>query len=198
MANGRLTPHQSRFISEYLLCMNATRAAIRAGYSPKTARQMGYENLTKPYIKDEIERIFMEQKMSPDEIMARLADQARGDMGDLLDESTMTINWRGALDAGKTHLVKKIKQTIITTEDHQTEILELELHDAQKALVSLGRTYALFADKLKLETWQDRAIEDIRNGVIIYQDLEEEFDSDLAAQLFARAGVRISLPENTE
>ncbi len=46
----KLTPKQARFVSEYLVDLNATQAAIRAGYSRKTARAMGSENLTKPAI----------------------------------------------------------------------------------------------------------------------------------------------------
>lgn len=45
-----LTPKQQRFVEEYLIDMNATQAAIRAGYSEKTARAIGSENLTKPDI----------------------------------------------------------------------------------------------------------------------------------------------------
>jgi phage terminase small subunit len=45
-----LTPKQSRFVEEYLIDLNATQAAIRAGYSKKTAGQVGYENLRKPEI----------------------------------------------------------------------------------------------------------------------------------------------------
>ena len=45
-----LTAKQKRFIDEYLLDLNATQAAIRAGYSEKTAKEIGYENLTKPHI----------------------------------------------------------------------------------------------------------------------------------------------------
>lgn len=45
-----LTPKQARFVEEYLIDLNATRAAIRSGYSEKTARQTGAENLSKPDI----------------------------------------------------------------------------------------------------------------------------------------------------
>lgn len=45
-----LTPKQQRFVDEYCLDLNATQAAIRAGYSQKTAKQMGSENLSKPDI----------------------------------------------------------------------------------------------------------------------------------------------------
>ena len=45
-----LTDLQQRFVDEYLVDLNGTQAAIRAGYSPDTARQMASENLSKPYI----------------------------------------------------------------------------------------------------------------------------------------------------
>lgn len=45
-----LTPKQQRFVEEYLVDLNATQAAIRAGYSRKTARKIGSENLSKPDI----------------------------------------------------------------------------------------------------------------------------------------------------
>lgn len=49
-----MTPKQQRFVEEYLIDLNATQAAIRAGYSQKTAQQIGAENLTKPVIADAI------------------------------------------------------------------------------------------------------------------------------------------------
>lgn len=51
---SKLTPKQERFVSEYLIDLNATQAAIRAGYSEKTARQAGSENLSKPDIAEAI------------------------------------------------------------------------------------------------------------------------------------------------
>ena len=50
----RWTEKQRRFVSEYLVDVNATQAAIRSGYSKRTARAIGYENLTKPHIAAEI------------------------------------------------------------------------------------------------------------------------------------------------
>lgn len=52
----KLRPRELRFVEEYLIDLNATQAAIRAGYSPKTASVIGYENINKPHIRVEIER----------------------------------------------------------------------------------------------------------------------------------------------
>lgn len=51
---NQLTAKQSAFVAEYLIDLNATQAAIRAGYSKKTATETGYENLTKPHIAEAI------------------------------------------------------------------------------------------------------------------------------------------------
>lgn len=50
MALPKLTPKQARFVHEYLVDLNATQAAIRAGYKKKNAYQIGSENLRKPQI----------------------------------------------------------------------------------------------------------------------------------------------------
>ena len=52
--NKNLSPKQSRFVEEYLIDLNATQAAIRAGYSRNSARQMGAENLSKPVIAEAV------------------------------------------------------------------------------------------------------------------------------------------------
>lgn len=54
MASDKLTPKQRAFVQEYLVDLNATQAAIRAGYSPKTANVTACETLTKPYVAEAI------------------------------------------------------------------------------------------------------------------------------------------------
>ena len=54
--NSELTAKQQTFCDEYLIDLNATQAAIRAGYSKKTAKSIGQENLTKPDIAEYIEQ----------------------------------------------------------------------------------------------------------------------------------------------
>lgn len=73
-----LSAKQQLFVNEYLQCFNATRAAIAAGYSEKTAAEMGYENLRKPQIAEAISRRLKETAMTSDEVIMRLAEQARG------------------------------------------------------------------------------------------------------------------------
>ena len=62
-----MTYKQELFIQEYIKTGNATSSAIKAGYSKKTARAIGQENLTKPYIKKRIEEL--SQKIANNNIM---------------------------------------------------------------------------------------------------------------------------------
>lgn len=70
MTDKKLTAKQQRFCDEYLIDLNATQAAIRAGYSKKTAGVIATENLQKPYIKEYIEKRMAEKEA------ALVADQA--------------------------------------------------------------------------------------------------------------------------
>lgn len=80
-----MTPKQRLFVAEYLKDFNATQAAIRAGYSERTARSIGSENLTKPDIKEEIENKITERVMSADEALLRLSRTARFDISDYVE-----------------------------------------------------------------------------------------------------------------
>ena len=61
MTTKKLTPKQEMFCLEYLIDLNATQAAIRAGYSEKTARNIAHEMLTKLYIQDRIQEAMAER-----------------------------------------------------------------------------------------------------------------------------------------
>lgn len=83
MAKGKMTPKQQRFCDEYLVDLNATQAAIRAGYSENTARQQGAENLAKPYIKAYIAERMAEKEdeliAKQDEVLKYLTAVLRGE-----------------------------------------------------------------------------------------------------------------------
>lgn len=68
IADAKLTPRQQRFITEYLIDLNAVKAAVRAGYSEKMAEHMGYQNLKKPEIYCAIRAALSEEKQKPAEI----------------------------------------------------------------------------------------------------------------------------------
>jgi phage terminase small subunit len=80
----KLTQKQQRFVDEYIISGNATQAAIKAGYSKRSAQQTGAENLLKPVIKAELDKrnaeIQSKKTMDMQEVMERLASFGRGEV----------------------------------------------------------------------------------------------------------------------
>lgn len=79
----KMTEKQKRFCDEYLIDLNATQACIRAGYSKKTAKQIGQQNLTKVDLKNYIEERLKEKESkliaTQDEVMKYLSSVLRGE-----------------------------------------------------------------------------------------------------------------------
>lgn len=81
MPKTKLTAKQRRFVGEYLVDLNATQAAIRAGYSKRTAKEQGYRLLTKVHIQAAIQieqdAIRHRNRLSVDEVIQGLRDAAQ-------------------------------------------------------------------------------------------------------------------------
>lgn len=141
MKNKRLV-----FISEYLKDFNGSAAAVRSGYRGKP-NVIAARLLANASIKAEIERQIAERAMGADEVLQRLAEMARGDLGDAIASfpagrgSISMVDWDKLVKAGKTHLVKKFKVT--------KDGVEIELHDPQRALELLGKHHHLFTERVE-------------------------------------------------
>ena len=131
------TDKQRAFIEEYPKDFNATRAAIRSGYSEKTAYSIGHENLKKPEIAAEIQKKIDEIAMTAEEVLIRLAEQARGEHSAYLTPDGVDLT--RLLEDGKGHLVKSIKETGYGK--------NVEFYDAQSALSLIGKHHGLFVDR---------------------------------------------------
>lgn len=163
MSDNGLTDRQRLFVDAYLQCWNATRAAIAAGYSQKTARQMGAENLSKPVIRKEIDARLKASAMSADEAMARLAAQARASIEDFIDEHGNIDVMRG-IERGAGHALKRYK--VIDTE-HGTRT-EIELYDVQSALLNIWKNQ-------RAESGNATDVIDVR---VVYDDALSHDDRD--------------------
>lgn len=109
---AKLTAKQEIFCLEYLKDLNATQAAIRAGYSEDTAHSIGHENLSKPEIAKRISEAKAERsqrtQVDADWLLTQLATEAMADVADLYDEATGALKpvhewpkiWRQGLVAG--------------------------------------------------------------------------------------------------
>ena len=88
---AQLTPKQTQFVSEYLIDLNATQAAIRAGYKGNNPRNIGAENLTKPYIAAAIQEAMDKRsertKIDADWVLNHNAEMLEADIADIIDDN---------------------------------------------------------------------------------------------------------------
>lgn len=143
-----LTEKQRRFCDEYLIDLNATQAAIRAGYSPKTAAAIAAENLTKPKVAENIKKRMDEKEdaliAKQDEVLKYLMAVMRREMKEsvvvtCMEEKTEVIPSEGGG-----------KPTRRTTKKEEPKVVEIpaRLCDANKAAELLGKRYGLFTDRV--------------------------------------------------
>ena len=160
MANC-LTNKQRKFVNEYLRDFNATQAALRSGYSEKTAYAIGSRLLKNVEVAAAID----ERIMSADEAAAKLTDIARGDIADLMAVSTMgfTIELMEGDESGERHvkpqtkLIRKVKQKVTTImprnesgEEREIVDTELELYSAHEALRDILKYRGKLVDKTEI------------------------------------------------
>ena len=125
-----MNARQKRFCDEYLIDCNAKQAAIRAGYSPKTAYSIGNENLNKPelkaYIDEQLEKIHSAKIADAEEVMKYLTSVMRG-------EHTEQV-------------LKLIGEGVQTVTD-----IDVSAKERLKAADLIGKRYGLFTDKVGVE-----------------------------------------------
>lgn len=125
-----MTPRQQKFCDEYLISGNATEAAIKAGYSRKTAKQTGSENLSKAdlraYIDEQLAKIHSAKIADAEEVMKYLTSVMRG-------EHTEQV-------------LKLVGEGVQTVTD-----IDVSAKERLKAAELIGKRYGLFTDKVGLE-----------------------------------------------
>ena len=126
-----MTEKQKRFCDFYIETGNAKEAAIRAGYSEKTAKQIGQENLTKPDLRAYI-----------DERLAELKNERTADAQEVLEYLTAVM--RGEYK----------EATLIGVGEGAQAVVDIDVgtKDRLKAAELLGKRHALFTDKVDLQT----------------------------------------------
>ena len=147
---AKLTEKQRRFVDEYLIDLNATQAAIRAGYSVKTAREQASQNLTKLNIQQAISEKMAERSkrtgVNQDRIVLELAKIAFVNAADVIDSDDATIKARATAD--DTAAIQSVKVKVIPTKEGEGVEREIRLNDKLKALELLGKHLGMWNDKL--------------------------------------------------
>lgn len=157
---AELTAKQQAFCEEYMIDLNATQAAIRAGYSEDTAKQIGYENLTKPYIADQIAQLQLERS-SRTEITA-----------DYVLSSLHKVAERCMQEVPVTEYDHDEKAMVETGE------FKFEHSGANKSLELLGKNLGLFVDKKEVSGPNGGPIQ-TQSAVIV-----AEMDASKAAEIY--------------
>lgn len=167
---NELTAKQRAFVREYLIDLNATQAAIRAGYSADTAKSIGQENLTKPAIKTAIDAAMNlraeRTDITADRVLRELAKIGFADI-------RKAIKWQGTLvteednpDGGDTLTIKNVvtnNVTLVSSEDIDDETaaaiseisqnstggIKMKMHDKRAALVDIGKHLGMFTEKVE-------------------------------------------------
>lgn len=173
-----MTPKQERFAAEYLVDLNATQAAIRAGYSAKTAYSVGQENLKKPELQSLIGDLMRERasrvELTADRVIAEIAAMAFYDPADLVevmidvtddpagaervaDGALVRIDGRLFVIAGIAgprdikRLPERVRRAIVGWGWDRNGNFTLKLADKSKALDQLARHLGLFTDRIIVE-----------------------------------------------
>lgn len=156
-----LTAKQQRFVDEYLIDLNATQAAIRAGYSEKTARSISNENMTKPDIQAAIEKGMQARsgrvEITQDMVLRELAKIGFSDIRKVVRWGETQVRMVDGEDDGPEDMVPYHGLALIdsTEIDDNTagaiaevsqgkEGLKVKLHDKKGALVDIGRHLGMF------------------------------------------------------
>lgn len=135
-----LTPRQAAFVDEYLLDLNGTQAAIRAGYSERTANEQAARLLADVSISAEIDRrkLARSERTSIDAawVLKRLADEAEADVGDLYDEEGKLRPVKDWPKIWRQGLVAGLKTQV--SEDG-VAIIDVKLSDRIRRLELIGK-----------------------------------------------------------
>lgn len=144
-----LTPKQKRFVQEYLIDSNATQAAIRSGYSKKTASEQASRLLTNVKVSAAVKKgtakLAAGAKVTAESVIAEMAKIGFSNMQDYMDLSDP--------EHPKTDLTKltrdqaSVISEVIYERRGCERRLKLKLHDKQNALVNLGKHLGLFSER---------------------------------------------------
>lgn len=143
-----LTKKQKVFVEEYLIDLNATQAAIRAGYSPDTAQEQSSRLLSNVMVKAAVDKAMAERSrrtgVNADRVLLELAKIGFANITDVVDVDTAKIR-----EDAKEEDLACIQSIKIKPTEYGTE-REIKMYDKKAALVDIGKHLGMFKDKLEL------------------------------------------------
>jgi phage terminase small subunit len=153
-----LTPKQAAFVREYLIDLNATQAAIRAGYSPKTSEEQGYQLLRKTSVKAEIQAAMDKRaaktEVNSDRVLNEITKLAFADIRKVFDESGNLLPVHMLPDeiAASISSIEVVTSKIPGSDPVEVEhTAKIKFWDKRGSLEMLGRHLKLFTDKIEVD-----------------------------------------------
>lgn len=152
-----MTAKQRRFCDEYLIDLNATQAAIRAGYSPKTANEQGARLLANVSVQEAIAKAMAERSkrtgISQDRVIQELARIAFVNPQNVINPEDASVKE----DATEDDLacIQSVKVKTMDGAKGKSVEREVRLNDKMKALELLGKHLGMFKDKLEVDADMD-------------------------------------------
>lgn len=162
MRVAKLTDKQQRFVDEYLIDLNATQAAIRAGYSVRTANEQGAQNLAKLSIQDAISKKMAARSrrtgVNAERVVLELAKVAFAKMTDIVDSKGKIKE-----DASPDDLacIESIKYKESDNEYGGSVEREVKIASKLKALELLGKHLGMWSDKFNVTVEKSEKLDDI-------------------------------------
>jgi len=149
MGAKKLTEKENIFCKEYVVDFNASRSARDAGYSEKSARDIGYENLTKPHIREKIKALLADRVANLDLTSERVGKEIAAiayarlcDVGQWDEEGNLILAPSCLIPAEIQPAIQSIKK-VITAEG---ERLEIKMHSKEKALEMIAKHTKFFEE----------------------------------------------------
>lgn len=153
----KLTAKQQMFVNEYIVDLNATQAAIRAGYSQDTAQVIGSENLQKPLVAGAIQEALDlrsdRTRITADRVLVEVAKLGFSNIKSIFTESGQLRNLSSLPDevAAAIQSVEVVTKRVEGGEDHEVEYVhKIKMADKKASLELLGKHLKLFADRTEL------------------------------------------------
>lgn len=147
-----LTPKQARFVEEYLVDLNATQAAIRSGYSRRTAEKIGSENLHKPEVSAAIEQgkkaLSEKTGITQDRVLKELARVAFADPRRVMRWSESGVSPIPSEDLSDDDAA--IVSSVTETKTKDGGSMKIQTNDKIRALELLGKHLGIFPEKRQI------------------------------------------------
>ena len=157
-AQRPLEPKQQRFVEQYIIDLNGSAAAIRAGYAPRSSKEIAYELLTRPHVRAAVERAKLQRAVAVGVTQAMVLDQmaalANSSVAHYVIDDDGQVQLAEGAPSNAMSAIQSIRKKTTQKVDRNGEVsitydVELKLWDKPTPLKLMGRHTGLFPDRVE-------------------------------------------------